>query len=292
MWRIVIIGWKKGDPVARIMITGANRGLGKHAAEQLANAGHSLILACRNTAAADETCRSLRAKSGNCDIHAIKLDLTDRASIRDCAENFRGRFSELNILINNAGIITQKAGWTSDGLETISATNYFGHYLLTRLLLPCFSSGNGDKRIVNLVSVIYPYGRAYRFECLHRYRWVRAYAVSKYMILQSTLALAESLKSRGICVNAVDPGIVNTSIMFTQKWYDSIINLILRPFYIPYADGAARICEVALAPELRHVSGCCFRKGHIVPLKRSDRDPRALKILLEKTDALLGLDPL
>ncbi|MDD3716735.1 MAG: SDR family NAD(P)-dependent oxidoreductase [Candidatus Neomarinimicrobiota bacterium] len=278
--------------MARIIITGANRGLGKHAAELLANAGHSLILACRNITAAEESCRTLHTKCGNRDIHAMKLDLTDRASIRDFVSDFRKRFADLDILINNAGIITQKAGWTPEGLELTSATNYFGHYLLTRLLLPCFSSGNGDKRIVNLVSVIYPYGRAYRFECLHRYRWVRAYAVSKYMILQSTLALAESLKSRGICVNAVDPGIVNTSIMFTQKWYDSIINLILRPFYIPYADGAARICEVALAPELRHVSGCCFRKGNALPLKKSDADTRALNNLITTTDALLGLDPL
>lgn len=278
--------------MARIIITGANRGLGKHAAELLANAGHSLILACHNITAAEESCRTLHTKCGNRDIHAMKLDLTDRASIRDFVSDFRKRFADLDILINNAGIITQKAGWTPEGLELTSATNYFGHYLLTRLLLPCFSSGNGDKRIVNLVSVIYPYGRAYRFECLHRYRWVRAYAVSKYMILQSTLALAEPLKNRGICINAVDPGIANTSIMFTKKWYDLFIYLILLPFYISSGIAAGRILHNALAPELKNVSGGCFRNKRCISLKKHDRDPDALDALIRRTDALLGLDPL
>jgi len=221
----------------------------------------------------------------------MSLDLMDRNSIRRFAHNFRRRFSELNILINNAGIITQKADLTFDGLEPISATNYFGHYLLTRLLLPDFEPG-ADNRIVNLVSAIFPYGRTYRFEYLHRYRWIRAYAVSKYMILQSTLALAEPLKNRGICINAVDPGIANTSIMFTKKWYDLFIYLILLPFYISSGIAAGRILHNALAPELKNVSGGCFRNKRCISLKKHDRDPDALDALIRRTDALLGLDPL
>lgn len=107
----------------------------------------------------------------------MKLDLADTASIRRFVHNFRKRFADLDILINNAGIITQNYQRTKQGLESIGGTNYFGHYLLMRLLLPGFGKGS-DKRIINLITCIYPLGRRYRFKKLQHYRWVRAYAVS------------------------------------------------------------------------------------------------------------------
>lgn len=221
----------------------------------------------------------------------MKLDLADTASIRRFVHNFRKRFADLDILINNAGIITQNYQRTKQGLESIGGTNYFGHYLLMRLLLPGFGKGS-DKRIINLITCIYPLGRRYRFKKLQHYRWVRAYAVSKYMILQSTLALAPELSVRGICINAVDPGIVNTEIMFTKKWYDFIIHLILLPFYISLEQGARRIVDAACAPEYCGVGGQCLRGGKAIRLRASDRNPAALGALLRHTDETLGLKPL
>jgi retinol dehydrogenase-14 len=270
-----------------IIITGANRGIGYQAALTLARQGHTIVMACRNLDASKQAQDELKKESANADIHLLKLDLGDIGSIMSFAGEFGSRFKKLDVLVNNAGIASQEKKKTKDGYGLVVGTNYLGPYLLTKLLLPYFKDGS-DNRIVNLVSSIYPMGR-YRLEKINEYAWIKAYAVSKYLMLLFTYGLAEALKPRGITVNAVDPGVVRTNIMYTGKWYDAIIAFILFPFFVTPEKGSETISYLASAQEARGISGECFYKRGIKRVPLRFKDEKLIEPLFRQTDGLLNL---
>jgi NAD(P)-dependent dehydrogenase (short-subunit alcohol dehydrogenase family) len=240
------------------IVTGANRGIGKETALGLAKEGMTVILACRNPESARLACEELKSLTQNSNIAAMKLDISSRDSIRNFVEDFKNSYGRLNILVNNAGVCTTDHKRTVDNFEPNIGINYVGTFLLTMQLLPFFEKGS-DNRIINVISNIYKIGW-FRFEKINDYRWFRAYAVSKYMVLLFTVELAERLRGVGISVNAVHPGIVRTSIMYTHRWFDILIRIILSPFFIDVAEGAKQIIHLATSGEAGNVSGAYFHK--------------------------------
>ena len=270
------------------IITGANRGLGFQTAATLAARGHTVILACRKIDAALNARDTIRTQTGNPEVHALELDLCSQSSILKFVQDYRDRFGHVNVLINNAGIVTQFPEITPEGFDRMFMTNFLGPYLLTRHLLPLFESGSDD-RIIQLTSGIYPFG-SYRLEKLGRYHWVKGYAVTKYLMLQSTLGLAEELNPAGIRVKAVDPGVVRTSIMFTRKWYDVLIHAILLPFYVSVEKGSDSIVFLADAPEVSDATGQCFYKRRIKRVGKKIRDPKRISRLFTYIDQFINQD--
>ncbi len=240
------------------IITGSNRGIGKETARALALQKYTVVMACRNIEKANLACEDIQHESSNTNVYSMELDIGSRASIRLFVKRFVDRFSYVNVLINNAGLTSRTYEKTVDGLEKVVGTNYFGTYFLTRLLIPYFEQGK-DNRVVNLCSDIYKFGK-FSIEKLNDYHWVKAYAVSKYLILLFTLELAERLKGSGITVNAVHPGVVRTTIMMTNRWYDSIIHLILLPLYINEVEGAQTSIYVASSDEVQGETGKYYIK--------------------------------
>lgn len=99
----------------------------------------------------------IRARTDNALVDVLPLDLSSLASVRAFADTFRSTYRRLNVLINNAGILSFTKGFTEDGFEQTVGVNYLGPFLLTSLLLPLFSSGE-DSRIINLTSMVWPLG--------------------------------------------------------------------------------------------------------------------------------------
>ncbi|HBL72347.1 MAG TPA: hypothetical protein DD409_05430 [Bacteroidales bacterium] len=99
----------------------------------------------------------IRARTGNALVDVLPLDFSSLASVRAFADTFRSTYRRLNVLINNAGILSFTKGFTEDGFEQTVGVNYLGPFLLTSLLLPLFSSGE-DNRIINLTSMVWPLG--------------------------------------------------------------------------------------------------------------------------------------
>jgi retinol dehydrogenase-12 len=257
-------------PVA--VVTGANRGIGKETARGIARAGYAVVLACRDVAAGERAREEIAADTGNGDLSVLELDLASAESIRRFVAGFAAKFGRLSVLVNNAGISSSRGGTTVDGYEPIVGTNYIGTYLLTTGLLPLFEPGR-DKRIVNLSSVVHRFGR-FRIERIGRYRWMRAYSVSKRMILLYTAWLAERLRGEGFRVNAVHPGVVRTSIMFPGGWRDAVIKALLAPLFIEPAEGAA--ASVMLATAESTGTGEYYSKGRPVPIRLGRRRRREL----------------
>lgn len=268
------------------VVTGANRGLGREVALALAKAGFSVVLACRNTIEAEKARQAIRRESGNEDVDVMRLDISSRNSIVEFCDGFGKRFGRLNVLINNAGVALNTREKTVDGMEMNIGTNYFGTFQLTTRMLPFFEKG-ADNRIVNLTSDIYKIGR-FSFDKLNRYHWVKSYSVSKYMILLFTLELAESGSKCGINVNAIHPGIVNTSIMYTQKWYDVIIRLLLSPFFVDAKTGAEGIIYLACSGAAKEINGKYFRGTAMTAVSRRYNNARLRKELMVYSARISG----
>lgn len=193
-----------------IMITGANSGIGYQTALGLAEAGHQVVMVCRNKARGESAQRTIMEKSHNQQVDLIVMDLSSQQSIREGVAEFNGRYQHLDILINNAAVfdITQKTRQLSvDGLETIFATNHLGSFLLTNLLLPKLKNSS-SARIINIASkglLAKPFIDI-DFDNLNgekKFSVADAYYHSKLAQIMFTFELAERLADSSVTVNVI-----------------------------------------------------------------------------------------
>lgn len=200
-----------------VVITGANTGIGYETARELALRGASLVLGCRSEERARRAVEQLASETCSEDISWLPLDTSSPDSVRAFVERLleltRGR---VHVLINNAGAAADTEGrrLTAEGHELTWATNYLGHYLLTRLLLPTLREC-APSRIVNLTSVVQQLARIDWDDVQGAHSaWApgRAYCNSKRAMVLFTAELARRLQSDGVSACAVHPGVVNTPV--------------------------------------------------------------------------------
>ncbi len=251
-----------------IIITGANRGVGKSITKALAKQGHHIIMACRNLRLAIESKNQIETESGNHNIELFELDLASFESIHSFVNNLRNRKIEIAALINNAGILSNSFMKTIDGYERTIQVNYIGQFLLTVLLLPMIRKDSG--RIINTSSLLYRFGRVDEniFSINEKtYHGFRAYADSKLALLLFSLELAERTGQEGISVNSVDPGVVNTNMLTMNKWFDPLANILFRPFVKSADKGAETSIYLASSPMVEKETGkyYCGKKERNLP---------------------------
>src|SRR5438105_7754635 len=133
------------------MVTGANSGIGKATALGLAQMGASVVMVCRDRARGEAAQSEIKAKSGNNAVDLMLADLSSQLSIRQLAEQFKQRYSQLHVLINNAGVFNLSRRETVDALEMTFAVNLLAPFLLTNLLLDVIKAC-APARIVNVSS--------------------------------------------------------------------------------------------------------------------------------------------
>ena len=138
-----------------VIITGANKGIGKEAAKQIAKLGAKVYMACRSLDSANQAKEEIVNETKNQNVFVRHLDLASVDSIINFAEQFKKEESKLDVLINNAGIMSQSKNLNDNGVEMTFAINVLGHHLLTRLLVD-FLKNARPSRIINVAS---DYGR-------------------------------------------------------------------------------------------------------------------------------------
>ncbi|XP_060537313.1 retinol dehydrogenase 11-like isoform X1 [Cylas formicarius] len=203
------------------VITGCNTGIGKVTVQDFFERGARVIMACRNrekaTQAAEEIKQATASKSNLGEIIVEELDLMSLKSVRSCAEKILAREKRIDLLINNAGVMTCPYGKTEDGFEIQFGTNHLGHFLLTLLLLPRICQST-PARIVNVSSVAHERGTM-NFDDLNwektKYNPIKAYGQSKLANILFTKELDRRLKEAGVSgvnVYSLHPGVINTEL--------------------------------------------------------------------------------
>ena len=117
------------------MVTGPTSGIGRVAALELARAGASLALVCRDPERAEATRAQIVAETGNREVEVFRADLSSLAQVREVAERFLATGRPLHVLLNNAGVVNLRREETADGHEGMFGINHLAPYLLTNLLL-------------------------------------------------------------------------------------------------------------------------------------------------------------
>lgn len=192
------------------VITGANTGLGFETAKALAEKGAHVVIAVRNTTKGGQAAARI---SG--DVEVQELDLTSLASINAAADALKSRFDKIDLLINNAGVMTTPKDTTKDGFELQFGTNHLGHFALTGLLLDALLDVDGA-RIVTVSSNGHKMGGAIHWDDLQwerSYSRMGAYTQSKLANLLFTYELQRRLAPRGKTIAvAAHPGTATTEL--------------------------------------------------------------------------------
>jgi light-dependent protochlorophyllide reductase len=195
------------------IITGANSGVGLETSRQLIKQGGHVIMACRRPDAAEEVAKSFTGLKGTFDI--IKCDLADLQSVRDFVSEFKKKYDRLDGLACNAGLVTtgREPQYTKDGFEMSIGISYFGHFLLTELLLDILKKSAPSRMLI--VSSVMHAGRENNRPNVHledlnfktrKFSNFGAYAEAKVATVLYAMELGKRLNRTGVTTASVHPG--------------------------------------------------------------------------------------
>ena len=232
------------------IVTGANSGIGWDTARVLAQKGARVIMACRNMEKANHAANKIRLLDPAGEVVVMQLDLGDLDSVRAFASAFREQYAQLDLLINNAGVMMPPYGKTVQGFEQQFGINHLGHFALTGLLLNLLTTTSGA-RIVTVSSGSHNFG-IINFDDLNwerGYPAQRAYGQSKLANLLFTYELQRKLVAAGQDTLAVaaHPGWTATNL----QQHSSIIERLNPLFAQTTAMGALPTLYAAVAPDVR-----------------------------------------
>ena len=277
-----------------ILITGASAGIGRVTAQQLAEAGAHLFLACRSQEKTlrviEEIKQSCREKGRpNEQIEFLPLDLASLESVRACAAEFLARDLPLHVLINNAGIGGIR-GLTKDGFEMHFGVNHLGHFLLTLLLVERLKA-SAPARVVTLSSKLHYKTKALDFDILKRstktVSGMPEYGVSKLANALFSAELARRLDGSGVHAYAVHPGIVASDIWRRiPRPFSSIAKL----FMISEEEGARTSLYCATSEQVADDSGLYYDSSKARYPSRLAQDTTLAEQLWEKSEAWTGIE--
>lgn len=274
-----------------VIVTGANSGMGLAAAVELARQGAHVIMACRNEERGRKAWKEAIQRSGSDRLELMLCDLGSLDSIRRFAAQFMERHGTLDVLVNNAGVVSLKRELTAYGFESQLGINHLGHFLLTNLLLDAIQRAE-EGRIVNVSSGAYKIGRMHWDDpSLGRgYHVVKGYAQSKLANVLFTTELARRLEGTGVTANCLHPGAVATNIGIdrTTGFGKRLVGL-LRPFFLTAEKGAETAVYLASSPEVRGITGQYFYKKRAQPLTPKGKDRAAASRLWEWSEQQVGL---
>ncbi|WP_335989423.1 SDR family NAD(P)-dependent oxidoreductase [Glycomyces sp. MUSA5-2] len=259
----------------RAIVTGASSGLGAETARALAATGAEVTLAVRNTEAGAKTAADITAATGNPHVHAVRLDLDDRASIDAFATAWDG---PLHILVNNAGIMALPERTLSpDGWEQHFATNHLGHFALTLALHDALAAANGARVVAVSSGTHHASGVVFddiNYTSRDYDPW-QAYGQSKTANILFAIEAAKRWAGDKIAVNAIEPGaIYDTGLLRHVQITPEFQQIVDATPWKTVQQGAATQTLLAASPLLEGVTGGYFADANVI--EKSQTNPNGL----------------
>lgn len=242
------------------IVTGANTGIGKVTALELARRGGRVFLACRSESKTAPVLEEIRKEVPGAQVEFLALDLADLASVRAAAKEFLDKKLPLHGLINNAGLAGSR-GLTKDGFELTFGTNHLGPFLFTTLLLDTLKA-SAPARIVNVASEAHYSAKGIDWDAQQKKTAtttaLREYAVSKLANVLFTKELARRLEGTGVTTYALHPGVVATDVW---RRVPPPFRWVVKMFMLTPEKGAKTTLYCATSPDVAKDSGKFYEKS-------------------------------
>jgi len=252
------------------LITGANSGIGKSAAIQLAQQGHKVIIGCRSQQRGERALDEIKSRCSSANVELLIVDLSSQTSIRLLSDHLHKSVERLDVLIHNAAdfdLSRKEPVYSEDNIETVWATNHLGPVFLTYLLLDLLKKSD-QARIITIASkglLSFPFLKI-DFDDPEfknrKFSVTRAYYQSKLAQVMYTYWLSEELKDTSITVNCIRV----TNVELDLSRYPNLSKMMIflysikRKFSISPDDMARTYVYLATANELQKVTGEYFNE--------------------------------
>jgi NAD(P)-dependent dehydrogenase (short-subunit alcohol dehydrogenase family) len=281
------------------LITGGANGMGKVVSRTLAEKGANVIIVDRDIENGEKTVAEIKQNdpgNGSC---FYQCDLALLREVGELVRSLESTFPQIDVLINNAGIIVEKREETSEGFEQTFAVNYLSHFLLTNLLLPQLQKGEGG-RIISISSDAHKGCRPLDFDDLNNSKkWQKpsaiagnqAYQNSKLCLIYFTYELAHRLEGSTVTANVVHPGsFVDSNIYVNMTGFFGFVMKLLKPFYQPVEKASATAIYLASSPEVKGVNGKYFANCAPKSSSKLSYDRDAARLLWHISEKMTGLN--
>lgn len=225
-----------------VIVTGGNSGLGYESSLAFATNGAQVIIACRSIEKGEQACKLIKQTHPNALVECMKLDLMKLSSVHAFVESFRLKYNRLDVLLNNAGIMMVPYGVTEDGIEKQQATNHFGHFALTGLLMDVIKA-TPKSRVVNVSSMAHKQAKVdfdnLMFTGGKGYSSMGAYALSKIENLWFTFELQRYFERNAIdaIATVAHPGVSNTNLF--NKIGNGVVMKLIKPLFNKFTQPAS-----------------------------------------------------
>ncbi|QHQ63479.1 SDR family NAD(P)-dependent oxidoreductase [Anaerocolumna sedimenticola] len=283
---------KKSNPDQEVkkkiaLVTGANSGMGKATAAALADQGFQVVMLCRSRERGETALSELQSEKDR-DLKLMLCNLGSMQDIRRFTEEFKVYYDRLDVLVNNAGVISLERRETEDGLEEQFGVNHIGHFLLTLRLLDKMKPGS---RIVVVSSGAHKIGKIHfnNYNLKHGFNVITAYSQSKLANILFARELAERLRGRGITVNCCHPGAVATSMGINRDTgFGKTIVKLLKPYFLTPEMGASTAVYLATSPDVEHATGKYFYRCWMTNTSKAAKSKKAARKLFILSEKITG----
>lgn len=272
-----------------ILITGTTSGIGKVTALELARQGHRIVMANRNRDKSETLRTELVEQTGNESIELLDLDLSSMDSVQRCAAGFLGNHQQLDLLINNAGLMSNDEVLTDDGFELQIAVNALAQFRLTLALLPALEQA-APSQVIFVTSLMHKFGKLNpdTFRGWDKYSSGNSYSQSKLVMTMLARELAQRLGDKRISVNSLHPGAVNTGIL---ENYSKFAQFFLRRMFVSPEKGARTTLHLAQLEPSQAPTGQYFVSSKPAAAHKLVDDAAARSRLWDTCADLLGITP-
>ena len=247
------------------LVTGGTNGIGKATAQALAKLGATVVIVGRDAQKTSRVVEEIRAASGSHTVDSLLADLSSQQEVQRLADEFKGKYSQLHVLLNNAGGFFMRRQLGGNGIEMTFALNHLASFLLTNLLLDTLKA-SAPARIINVSSNAHVSGKI-EFDNLQGEREYgpRAYDNSKLANILFTMELARRLEGTGVTVNALHPGFVASGFAKNNgRIIAALVSMITPLVARSPAKGAQTSVYLASSPTVDGVTGEYFYDSKVI----------------------------